>query len=122
MNMIKKCARTGITLALGFLTLQVYAAGDDDHAKHGQAVNHAGKAQGVAQDMTEGEIRKVDKDGKKITIKHGEIRNLDMPAMTMVFQVRDASWLDKLQPADKVKFKVINDGGKFTVVDLQIVK
>ena len=54
-----------ITLALGFLTLQVYAAGDDEHAKHGQAVNHAGKAQGVAQDMTDGEIRKVDKDGKR---------------------------------------------------------
>ena len=40
--------------------------------------------------MTDGEVRKVDKDAKKITLKHGEIKNLDMPPMTMVFQVKDA--------------------------------
>lgn len=76
----------------------------------------------VNSDMADGEIRKIDKDSKKITIKHGEIKNLDMPPMTMVFQVKDATWLDKLQPADRIKFKAISDGGKYTVVELQILK
>ena len=73
-------------------------------------------------DMTDGEIRKVDKDSKKITIKHAEIKNLDMPAMTMVFQVKDPAMLDKVQSGDKVKFKVIKTDSGFVVTDLQIGK
>lgn len=57
-----------------------------------------------ASDMTDGEIRKVDKDNKKLTIKHGDIKNLDMPGMTMVFQVKDPVMLDKVKAGDKVKF------------------
>jgi len=52
-------------------------------------------AQAPARDMAEAEVRKVDKDAKKITLKHGPIKNLDMPPMTMVFQVKDAALLDK---------------------------
>ena len=80
-------------------------------------------ASALAQDadMTEGEVRKVDKAQSKITLKHGEIKNLDMPGMTMVFQVKDKAMLDKLAPGDKVKFKAVNEAGKFTVTDLQVV-
>ena len=46
--------------------------------------------------MADGEIRKVDTDNKKITIKHGEIKNLDMPPMTMVFQVKDDALLGRV--------------------------
>ena len=76
----------------------------------------------TSADMTDGEIRKVDKDNKKITIKHGEIKNLDMPGMTMVFQVKDPAMLDKVQAGDKVRFKAISDNGKLTVTDIQTVK
>ncbi len=76
----------------------------------------------VKDDMTAGEIRKVDKDSKKITIKHGEIENLNMPPMTMVFQVKDLMILDKVNPGDKVKFKVIQADGGLLITDLQIVK
>jgi len=69
--------------------------------------------------MTQGEIRKIDKDAKKITIKHGEIRNLEMPPMTMVFQVRDPALLEKVRAGDKVQFKAINDKGALVVTDLQ---
>ncbi|NBW49917.1 MAG: copper-binding protein [Betaproteobacteria bacterium] len=72
--------------------------------------------------MTDGEIRKVDKDAGKVTIKHGEIKNLEMPGMTMVFTAKEKSLLDKVQPGDKVKFAVINDGGKMVVTDIQTVK
>jgi Cu(I)/Ag(I) efflux system protein CusF len=78
----------------------------------------AALAQG-ASDMTDGEIRKVNKDTSKITIKHGEIKNMDMPPMTMVFNVKDKAWLDKFQAGDKVKFMVAKEDGKMVVTDLQ---
>jgi Cu/Ag efflux protein CusF len=77
-------------------------------------------AQGA--DMTEGEVRKIDKAQSKITLKHAEIKSLDMPPMTMVFNVKDKAVLDSLQPGDKVKFKAVNEAGKFTVTDLQVVR
>jgi Cu(I)/Ag(I) efflux system periplasmic protein CusF len=66
-------------------------------------------------DMASGEIRKVDKDAAKLTIKHGDIKSLDMPAMTMVFQVRDPALLDKLKAGDKVKFSAERRDGAFVV-------
>ena len=75
-----------------------------------------------AADMTDGEIRKVDKDTKKITIKHGEIKNLDMPGMTMLFQVKDPAMLDMFKPGDKVKFRAEKAGGGIVVTEIQIAK
>ncbi len=72
-----------------------------------------------SNDMTQGEIRKIDKDAKKITIKHGEIKNLEMPPMTMVFQVRDLALLEKVRAGDKVQFKAMKDSGALMVTDLQ---
>jgi Cu(I)/Ag(I) efflux system protein CusF len=54
--------------------------------------------------LTDGEVRKVDKATGKITLKHGEIKNLDMPPMTMVFGVQDKALLDKVKKGDKVRF------------------
>ena len=76
-------------------------------------------AQPAMADMTEGEVRKVDRETKKLTIKLGEIRNLDMPPMTMVFQVKDASMLDTLKPGDKVRFTVEKTVSGFVVTELQ---
>ena len=76
----------------------------------------------LAQAMADGEVRKVDKDNKKITLKHGEIKDLDMPAMTMVFQVADASMLDKVKAGDKVQFRATKDGGKYTITAIQPAK
>ena len=78
-------------------------------------------AQGTAA-MTDGEVRKVDKDNRKLTLKHGDIKNLDMPAMTMVFQVADPKMLDMVKAGDKVRFQASNDGGKLTVTAIQPVK
>lgn len=76
----------------------------------------------AAVDMTEAEVRKVDKETKKITLKHGAIKNLDMPPMTMVFQVADAAVLDKVEVGDKVRFKASGEGGKYTITELQSAK
>lgn len=72
--------------------------------------------------MSDGEIRKIDKETGKVTIKHGEIKNLDMPPMTMVFTAKEKNLLDKVQAGDKVKFVASNEGGKMVVTDIQAVK
>ncbi len=76
----------------------------------------------TANDMTEGEIRKVDKDTKKITIKHGEIKNLDMPGMTMLFQVKDPAMLDIVKAGDKVKFKAEKAVTGLVVTEIQVTR
>lgn len=70
-------------------------------------------------DLSDGEVRKVDAEAGKLTLKHGEIKSLDMPAMTMVFAVRDKAMLDQLKTGDKVRFKAVNDAGKLTVTEIQ---
>lgn len=75
-----------------------------------------------ASETTEAEVRKVDKDNKKITLKHGAIKSLDMPAMTMVFGVKDAAMLNNVQAGDKVQFKATSEAGKFTVTEIQPIK
>jgi len=80
------------------------------------ATNHSVSA---ATNLTDGEIRKVDKDAKKLTIRHGPLQNLNMPAMTMVFQVKDQSMLDGVKAGDKVRFSADRIGGAYTVTHLE---
>ncbi|MFT3957031.1 MAG: copper-binding protein [Piscinibacter sp.] len=75
-----------------------------------------------ATDMTDGEIRKVDKEAKKLTIKHGEIRNLDMPPMTMVFQVKDASLLERLKVGDRIRFVAAKSDAGFEATEIEVAK
>jgi len=73
-------------------------------------------------EFTNAEIRKVDKETKKVTLKHEEIKNLSMPPMSMVFDVKDGALLDKLKAGDKVRFKAISESGKYVVTDIQSAK
>ena len=73
----------------------------------------------AASEFAEGEIRKVDKDNKKLTIKHGPLKNLDMPGMTMVFGVKDGAVLDKLQTGEKVRFLAEKIDGKIVVTKIE---
>jgi Cu/Ag efflux protein CusF len=69
--------------------------------------------------LSDGEVRRVDKDAKKVTIKHGPLANLDMPAMTMVFQVKDPALLDKVKAGDKVKFQAEKIVGGYAVTKIE---
>jgi Cu(I)/Ag(I) efflux system periplasmic protein CusF len=82
----------------------------------------ASRSTGAASTMSDAEVRKVDKDARKITLKHGEIKNLEMPPMTMVFQVKDAAVLDKVKQGDKVKFSAEKVNGAYTVTSLEPAK
>jgi Cu/Ag efflux protein CusF len=75
--------------------------------------------QPAASELTDGEIRKVDKDNRKLTIKHGPLKSLDMPSMTMVFAVSDESVLDKFQAGDKVRFDAGKLDGKIVVTRIE---
>ena len=72
--------------------------------------------------LAEGEVRRVDKAGGKISLKHGEIKNLDMPPMSMVFQVSDKALLDKVKAGDKVNFTASQVNGDYTVMSIEVRK
>ena len=93
-----------------------------DHAKMGGMNMPGMKADNMPAAMTEGEVRKVDKDNKKITLKHGDIKNLDMPGMTMVFQVKDPAMLEQVKAGDKVRFVAEKVEGAVVVTSLEIAK
>ena len=104
-----------IAVTIGLATTHA-AYADDVHHKNADAKVAAGTT------LTEGEIRKIDKDAKKITIKHGPIQNLDMPAMTMVFQVKNPEMLDQITTGDKIKFVVEKIGGALVVTHIEAAK
>jgi len=76
----------------------------------------------LAQDLTDAEVRKVDKAAAKLTLKHAEIKHLDMPPMTMVFQVRDKALLDTVKAGDKVRFRAAQEGGQYVVTAIEVVR
>jgi Cu/Ag efflux protein CusF len=69
--------------------------------------------------MTDGDVKKVDLSAGKITIKHGEIKNLEMPGMTMVFQVKEPAMLEKVKAGDKVRFTAEQLGSAIVVTNIQ---
>lgn len=70
--------------------------------------------------FTEAEVKKVDAENGKLTLKHGEIANLGMPGgMTMIFRVKDKSILDGLKPGDGVQFTAVEEGGKFMITAIR---
>ena len=88
-----------------------------------QSTGDTGKAASTtAASMTDGEVRKIDKDAGKITIKHGDIKHMDMPGMTMVFVAKDKALLDKTSVGAKIQFMVTNENGQMTVTDIQPAK
>ena len=63
----------------------------------------------------QGEIRRIDPSARKITLRHGDIPNLEMPAMTMVFQVADVQWLNAFKVGERVRFSVTQVKGAYVV-------
>ena len=105
------------TLAVAAILAPAVHADDAHHGK-----KPAAGASQSSSAMAEGEVRKVDKDAKKITIKHGPLEKLDMPAMTMVFQVKDPAMLEQVKAGDKVMFQAEKIGGAFTITRLEPAK
>ena len=75
-------------------------------------------AAGAQTPPTSGEVTKVDKNNSRITLRHGEIKNLDMPPMTMTFRVRDGKLLDGVAVGERVRFTAEKLDGNYVVTTL----
>ena len=88
-------------------------AAPDNHSSHHPA------ASAQQTPLSEGEITRWDPRTLRLTLKHGEIKNLDMPPMTMVFQVQNPALLQQVKAGDKVRFTADKVGGNYTVISLE---
>lgn len=111
MNAISKLA-IAITMAAAAVS-----ASAQEHA-HGGHDAHAGHGTSTLA-VVDGEVKKIDKEAGKITLRHGEITNLGMAAMTMVLRAKDGAMLDQVEVGDKVKFSADRVNGAVTIVHLQ---
>lgn len=73
----------------------------------------------MAQSWTQAEVRRVDRDAKKITLRHEAIANLEMPPMTMVFQAAEPAMLDAVKPGDRVRFEAEKIPGGYRVTRIE---
>jgi len=80
---------------------------------------HAAQSAQSAAEWTRGEVRRVDAAAGKLTLRHEEIRNLDMPGMTMVFEARDKALLPGLKAGDTVRFQAADEQGRLVITALE---
>lgn len=109
---------TALTMAL----LCTSAAAWSQHAGHtpaGEATAATAATAPAALPWVEAEVRRVDTATGKLTLRHADIPNLDMPGMTMAFAVADRQWLDGLQPQDRVLVTLDKVQGQYTVTGLR---
>lgn len=107
--------RIAIASILALAAALPAAADDAHHKKEGAAQSSA-----PASPLAEGEVRKVDKEAQKITVRHGPIPDLDMPKpMTMVYRVKDPAMLEKVKTGDKIKFHAEKIDGAFTLTAIE---
>lgn len=110
---MKQLSQFALAAALGLAYAPASLAGNAHSHAHG---DHAVAA------MSEGEVRKVDKNTGKLTIQHGPLQNLGMPGMTMAFSVKDAAMLAQVKAGDKIRFVAEKVGTALTVTQLETVK
>lgn len=114
--MKKSIVQVGMLLALtsgSLFPMLAQAQATMDHSKMDMA---------QMPSMTDGEVRRVDLANGKVTLKHGEIKHMDMPGMTMVFTVKDKALLNGLKVGDKVKFMAESANGQMLVTGLEASK
>ncbi len=115
MNTLSKIT---LAAALAIFLAPIAQANEAHHAAGATPAS----ATAAADAPVEGEIRKVNKDTGKLTIKHGELKSLGMPPMTMVFRVKDPAMLDQVKAGDKIRFVADKLDGQFTVMKLEVLQ
>jgi Cu/Ag efflux protein CusF len=108
-------------LAMLMAPMLAFSHGDDMHLDDAQEQVVQADKSAVAS-MSEGEIKRINKETGKVTIKHGPLQNLDMPGMTMLFRMQDPAMLDQIKEGDTIKFVEDKVDGTFVVKSLQVEK
>jgi Cu/Ag efflux protein CusF len=117
LEIILKTALSASFIALA-AALAAPAIAADSHDHGGMQM-----AAATAAEMVDGTVKKVDKSAGKVTLAHGPLANLGMNMnMTMVFRVKDASWLDQMKEGDKIRFAADKINGAYTVVQFEPAK
>lgn len=107
-------------LAFGAQAQESTTTSTTDHsAHHAPATATAGDTD--TQVMTHGEVLRVNLATGKVSIRHDAITNLNMPAMSMVFSLKDPSRLTGLKEGDKVRFHVERDKGALQITQIEVV-
>lgn len=103
------------TLLTASFTLSAPSIAGSDHGGH--QITQVSTA--MDSQMVDGLVKKVDKSAGKLTLSHGPLSSLGMPAMTMVFRVKDVAWLEQMKEGDKIRFVADKVNGAFTVVEFK---
>lgn len=116
-----------LTGSLFLALLASTAALAAEQHNHSQGTNHEtmqqmDPTQVKAMPLTDGIVKKVDLKGGKITLQHGEIANVKMPAMTMSYRVKQAQWLESIRAGDRVRFAMDKLNGEFVVTYIEAAK
>lgn len=109
--------KTLLTATLIALAATAHAGGE--HAGHAPT---AKAARSAAMPLVDGQVKKVDKAAGKVTLAHGPLTNLDMPAMTMAFKLANAAWSEQMQAGDRIRFKADSVDGVITVVHFEAAR
>lgn len=94
-------------------------AGPDEKMAPKKTGHSPGDARKSGHDMTEGQVRRINREKGTVMIEHGEIPNLNMPPMAMMFHVEDTDVLNSLKPGDTIRFKALHKDRKFIATDIQ---
>jgi Cu/Ag efflux protein CusF len=127
---VKPLAHSVVALLLASVlgpALAQAPASTNDHDSHHPvtapaAQDNSGRSSADQDDLSDGEITRWDPRTGKVTLRHGEIKNLGMPPMTMVFRVSDASMLAPFKPGDKVRFRVEQRTGAYIVTRMEAAR
>jgi Cu(I)/Ag(I) efflux system protein CusF len=106
------------------LSLTTHLAVAQSEARGGRETPSAAEAASPSSELpwVLGEVRRIDTSARKVTLRHGNIPNLGMPAMTMVFQVAEVQWLAIFKVGDRVRFSVALVQGVYTVQRMERVE
>jgi Cu(I)/Ag(I) efflux system periplasmic protein CusF len=119
-NTMNSISRLALAAALALSSASFTVANAAQPAGTTESAGASGTSSTSAASMSEGEIKKIDKEAGKVTIKHGPLTNLDMPAMTMVFRVKDPAMLDQVKVGDKISFVADKVNGQITVTRVEV--
>ncbi|MEY4978166.1 MAG: hypothetical protein RLZZ352_436 [Pseudomonadota bacterium] len=119
--MPRKCSTLPALLLLPALLTgpQVWAQHTHDHGTVPATAQTSSAPSVDERPWVGAELRRIDAVAGKVTLKHGEIRNLDMPPMTMVFTLREKALLGTLKAGDRVRFQADQINGVYTVLALE---
>lgn len=103
------------------LSLPAVAQTANPHAGHAAHGTQAPATTG-GKLLYDGEVKRLNPDAKRITLAHGPLKEFDMPAMTMAFNVKDVKQIAALKVGDKVRFALEASGENYVITRIEPAK